>query len=140
LPSLDQIIDLKVFSPSINLSLKVLPVFKMTFDGEIFDGEDFKFAVQFSTDIREQLMDNDETEANFEARLQKITDKKLKKDLSFIVNFDSYIYNCIYELIHSEINDYANKNDLDFHEYENFECENKKYTFYINGRIFVFEK
>lgn len=120
--------------------MKVLPVFKMTFEGEIFDGEDLKFDVQFSTDIREQLMNSDETEIDFESRFQKITDKKLKSDLSFIVNFDSYVYNCIYELINSEINEYAIKNDLDFHEYENFECANKKYTFDINGKVFVFEK
>ena len=115
-------------------------MFQMAFEGDIFDEEDFKFKVKFSTDIREQLARKGESEVEFNLRIEKLSDDKIKSDLAFIVNFDSHIYNFISDIIDSEINDYADKNNLDFHEYENFECKNRTFTFAINGRTFVFEK
>ena len=51
---------------------------------------------------------------------------------------DNHIYNIVSEFISYEMNDYAETNDLEFHEYENLTCENKAYVFDVCGGKFEF--
>ena len=110
----------------------------MNFSGDVSDGDEVVFKIDFSIDIREQISKKKESDSALSARIEKMKDETLRSELWLIAYNDSYIYNIVSEIISCEINDYAEANGLEFHEYENLTCEKKAYAFDVCGRKFEF--
>lgn len=113
-------------------------MFQMNFSGDVSDGDAVVFKIEFSIDIRDQIAKKKEADSALSTRIENMKDEALRSDLWSIAYNDSYIYNIVSEFISYEINDYAETNGLDFHEYENLACENKVYAFDVCGRKFEF--
>ena len=129
---------LKNKSTHFNDNQQASNMFQMNFSGDVSDGDEMVFKIEFAIDIRDQIAKKKEADSALSARIEKMKDENLRSELWSIAYNDSYIYNIVSEFISYEINDYAETNDLEFHEYENLTCENKAYVFDVCGRKFEF--
>ena len=118
--------------------LKAENMFQMTFSGDVSDGNETVFKIEFAIDIREQIAKQKETDRKLSARILKMSEDDLRLELSDIAYSDSYIYNIITEFISIYINDYVESNDIEDYEFGDLVCINHRYVFDVCGRKFEF--
>lgn len=114
-------------------------MFQMNFSGDVTNGREVLLKIDFSIDIRDQLAKKNETDSVLLKRIEGMPEEIIRSELWSIAYNDRYIYNTLSEFISYEINDYAAQNNLDDSEYEDLSCKNKRYNFFVGGRIFEFK-